>query len=260
LGEFDAVKHAILSNMTDRKDIKTPEYIAQILAAIPARDAVLARQYLSEVHDELHTLQKENEQLSEAIGLLRRVDDLTGLANQHRMYEFLELEINRANRYRSELCICFIDIDYFKQVNTNFGHQVGSNILKKIGHFLKEQVRSLDLAVRFGGDEFVWILPQTNLEGALVAANRFRQKLSEQRFLTSADLDITINASIGVTRYRRQESAKAFIDRADASLRSAKADGRDRVLSSPATDEPITENKEIIEKTEQASREEGRTP
>ena len=114
-------------------------------------------------------------------------------------------------------------------------------------------MRNLDLAVRFGGDEFVWVLPQTRLDGALIAAERFQNKLSNQLFSTSTEIDITISASLGVTCYQPQETAKSFIDRADTLLRKAKASGRNQVLSSTLASEEILENTELGEQAEHPS-------
>jgi diguanylate cyclase (GGDEF)-like protein len=175
---------------------------------------------------------------------LARVDDLTGLANSRYFHTRLEEEIARADREGTDLAMVFIDLDRFKEVNDRFGHLAGSWTLQKVAQLLAGKAPAAALLARYGGDEFVVILPGANLERATETAEALRQGIAEATFFDSGgDVDRgamplpSITASLGVASYRdhlapggtarRREST--FLRLADSAMYLAKANGRNRV-------------------------------
>ena len=116
----------------------------------------------------------ENAESVEQIQELTITDDCTGLYNARHLYKTLEAEVYRSSRFGYEFSVIFIDLDHFKQVNDTHGHLVGSKLLAEIGYLIKAQLRLIDFAFRYGGDEFVVLLPQTGKDSALVVARRMR--------------------------------------------------------------------------------------
>lgn len=125
------------------------------------------------------------------------LDDLTGLYNRHFLMQKLKEEINKAFRFKQPLSLIFTDIDLFKQVNDQYGHSAGDQVLYEFGELLRKSIREYDLACRFGGEEFVILLPQTDSPNALFLAERLREKIAESLFCKSS-IRIKITASFGV--------------------------------------------------------------
>ena len=128
-------------------------------------------------------------------------DDCTGLYNARHLYKTLETEVYRSARYGYEFTVVFIDLDHFKQVNDTHGHLVGSKLLTEIGYLIKAQLRLIDYAFRYGGDEFVVLLPQTGKDAALVVAKRLRDSLRTSMFCQEEGLNLNVRASMGVATY-----------------------------------------------------------
>jgi diguanylate cyclase (GGDEF)-like protein len=157
------------------------------------------------------------------------VDGLTGLANRRSCEETLAAELARAERYPGPLAIVVADLDDFKDVNDRFGHQAGDVVLREFAALLQENLRDIDLAGRWGGEEFLLLLPGTGLDGAAHVAERVRRAL-EQRTLLSVDgQTIPVTASFGVAAYPQAGSAAALFAAADAALYEAKRRGKNRV-------------------------------
>jgi len=158
-------------------------------------------------------------------------DSLTGLLNHRAISKRLEEELNRAKRYNMPMTCVMIDLDYFKPINDNFGHQVGDKMLKQIALVLKRLLRTTDLLGRYGGDEFLVILTGTEKTGALVAAERIRETVANKTFKLSEKTSIHNTLSIGVTSYpeNQAKTSRDFMVLADKALYQAKADGRNCV-------------------------------
>lgn len=155
-------------------------------------------------------------------------DKLTGLFNRNRFDEIYAKEIKRARRYENDLSIIIFDVDDFKIVNDTYGHQVGDEVLKEMAQIVLTHVREQDITVRWGGEEFLILLPQTNLEGAVLAANKIRIAISEHSF---TDKSLTITGSFGVAQLSNEDSEKDFISRTDKLLYEAKKTGKNKVIS-----------------------------
>jgi diguanylate cyclase (GGDEF)-like protein len=167
----------------------------------------------------------------QTIEQLANRDDLTGLWNRRHMDSLLNSELQRQQRLGGRLCAGLIDLDHFKSVNDRFGHLVGDAVLKSVAQAMKAQLRSPDQLGRFGGEEFVVLLPGTSLADARICAERLLRGVSCLALLPVADARVTI--SIGLTESLPGESAEALLDRADRALYQAKHEGRNRIVCSP---------------------------
>ncbi len=161
-------------------------------------------------------------------------DPLTCCFNRVYMNEHLSLEFNRAKRYKRSLALVFCDIDHFKNVNDSYGHQIGDYVLKEFARFLIQNTRrNIDWVVRYGGEEFLIVAPETNIEGATRMAERIRQAI-ESHSLKAKGKRFNITASFGVTEYdpflsENDISIEMLINQADQFLYQAKEEGRNRV-------------------------------
>ena len=157
-------------------------------------------------------------------------DDCTSLYNARHMGFILDTEIYRSQRYNYEFSIVFIDLDHFKQVNDTHGHLVGSRLLAEIGEAMKTNCRLIDFAFRYGGDEFVLLLPQTSKESAMLVARRLHKMLRESTWLPGEGLNIKLTASMGVASYPVDSRTKeGLLHLADEAMYLAKNTSRDSV-------------------------------
>src|SRR5919198_1510161 len=131
----------------------------------------------------------ENARAVEKIQELTITDDVTGLYNARHLYKTLEAEVYRSARFGHEFSVIFIDLDHFKRVNDTHGHLVGSKLLAEVGYFIKSHLRLIDFAFRYGGDEFVILLPQTSKEAALIVARRLLEQMRVIEFLKQEKLN-----------------------------------------------------------------------
>jgi len=172
----------------------------------------------------------ENARHVKRIHELTITDDCTTLYNARHMGFILETEIYRSQRYNYEFSLIFIDLDHFKQVNDTQGHLVGSRLLWEIGNALKAHCRLIDFAFRYGGDEFVLLLPQTSKDNAMLVARRLHKMLREATWLPGEGLNIKLTASMGVASYPVDSRTKeGLLHLADEAMYLAKNTNRDSV-------------------------------
>jgi diguanylate cyclase (GGDEF)-like protein len=172
----------------------------------------------------------ENAKSVEKIQELTITDDVTGLYNARHLYKVLEAEVYRSSRFNYEFTVLFIDLDHFKQVNDTHGHLVGSRLLAEIGYLIKAQLRLIDYAFRYGGDEFVILLPQTSKDQALVVARRLRDLLRTGLFCKEEGLNLNVRASIGVATYPHDaKTPHDVIRQADEMMYLVKNTTRDNI-------------------------------
>ena len=175
----------------------------------------------------------ENAQNFAKVQELTVLDDHTGLFNSRHLKRTLEQEIIRATRFGHPVSLVFFDLDYFKRVNDTYGHQAGSKLLAEVGRLLLGTLRSTDVPVRYGGDEFVVLLPETSKDQAMECAKRLRSEISHWKFLAEEPYGpLQITASLGVASF--PDDARApdeLLRRADDAMYRVKAERRDGVAA-----------------------------
>lgn len=156
------------------------------------------------------------------------IDPLTKLFNRRHFEAELEREFKRAKRYNSSLSIAVADIDFFKQVNDNYGHSCGDYVLKEVAYIITNNFRQTDLIFRYGGEEFVIVLTETSGENALIPLERLRKAVENHKFKFN-NQDIKITLSIGVSSTIEFETSQEMFDEADKALYKAKNNGRNQI-------------------------------
>ncbi len=172
----------------------------------------------------------ENARLHRIVQRQAVTDELTELANRRSFIAALSTETSRANRFGTPLVLVLADIDDFKRVNDRFGHQSGDLVLREFARILRASVREVDLPVRFGGEEFALLLPDTDLTGGVQLAERLRSALAEARIRTDDQAGIRVTASFGVAAFTPGAADEELLIEADACLYRAKAGGKNRVV------------------------------
>lgn len=176
---------------------------------------------------ELEALRREVTLLNEQV----RTDALTGLYNFRFFNETISLEMERTRRSAQPLSMIMVDIDHFKKFNDQWGHELGNHALVHVANLIKLAIRKLDYACRFGGEEFVILLPNTDLRQAVSVAERLCEMISTTALFVENVSPITITASLGVDQFlsHKGEQSEAFIQRVDQWLYKAKHNGRNQV-------------------------------
>ncbi len=210
-----------------------------------ASDFMLKPIEMKELRLRLQRVQRERAILSErnqAEALLREsekryqelsiTDNLTQLFNARQFYNQITAEIERTNRYNHNLTLLMMDIDNFKQYNDTFGHLEGDNVLVRFADVVRNCLRRTDLAYRYGGEEFVIVLPDTEGEQGMVTAERIRQEFKKEVFVPKPGKTIRVTVSTGIAQYQSGEELSSFIRRADMNMYRAKEKGKDQVFFS----------------------------
>lgn len=170
--------------------------------------------------------------VAEAEQRLRRMaatDPLTGLANRRRAQEISHYEIVKRKRVPEPLAFVLADIDHFKAFNDRYGHEVGDRVLESVAQILRESVREQDSVARWGGEEFLLVLPRADLGAAQRVAERVRRAVADAR-LHAGDEMLTLSITLGVSLHRDGEGLEDSVARADAALYAGKREGRNRVM------------------------------
>ncbi|DAA94317.1 TPA: hypothetical protein CPT88_09650 [Candidatus Gastranaerophilales bacterium HUM_8] len=158
------------------------------------------------------------------------LDGLTGLYNRRQFELSLEQEHNRSKRHPSDFSLAILDIDFFKKVNDTYGHQYGDYVLKTVADLMKSAFRKTDLLYRYGGEEMVMIMPETNIEGAIIPVQRLRRMVEEYDFEYNG-VKAKVTVSMGLTmNYQEFNSPAEILKSADEALYQAKESGRNRVV------------------------------
>ncbi|SFM31161.1 diguanylate cyclase (GGDEF) domain-containing protein [Nitrosomonas nitrosa] len=163
-------------------------------------------------------------QTEEEIRLLATTDSLTGITNRREFMRILESEMDRSRRYGTPLSLIMYDLDYFKQVNDTYGHDIGDEVLKAVVRLVNEHIRGVDIDARWGGEEFLVLMPQSDLAAARNTAEKLRQAIAQHSFKKVG----AVTGSFGVTSFIPQDNASSLLKRVDDALYQAKERGRNR--------------------------------
>lgn len=180
------------------------------------------------LQDELREKNRQLEEVLSKVEVLAITDPLTELYNRRHFESLIEKEFNKTIRYKKPTSCILIDIDYFKSINDEYGHRKGDQILKEIAAVIKNCVRKVDTVARWGGEEFIILLPETNKEQAIKAAERIIDTMRNHEFL-GISKKITVSIGIASVPDISVESAEKLIDACDNALYEAKRKGRDRI-------------------------------
>jgi diguanylate cyclase (GGDEF)-like protein len=197
-------------------DLLLDSFVALFIAMITSELFFRIRSYQYELQNEL--------------GELARTDALTGLHNRRELERRIADEMSRSRRHAEPLSVVIGDLDHFKRVNDEFGHAVGDDVLRAVGERMRRSLRAEDLAVRWGGEEFLLLLPSTDLERAEAAADKIREEIAGQP-IDCGVREVPVTISFGVAQLRDDEAVSDLIRRADDAMYRAKSGGRNRVCT-----------------------------
>lgn len=186
------------------------------------------------------TIWMASDELQDELSEIARIDPLTGLYNRRAFDECCEIEFSRAQRSGSSFSIIMCDLDHFKKVNDRYGHHIGDEVLKRFAAILKDKIRQQDVAARFGGEEFVLLLPDTNTEQGLQVAEQLRAKTAATQVTLDEGIEFTISASFGVAHNCASDSTwSAVLQRADNALYIAKKQGRNQAVGQSSANQHL---------------------
>ncbi|PIR25526.1 MAG: hypothetical protein COX62_02765 [Deltaproteobacteria bacterium CG_4_10_14_0_2_um_filter_43_8] len=171
-------------------------------------------------------------------------DELTGVYNRRHFQRMLHVEWKRAVRFRRDLSVVMVDVDHFKEYNDSFGHLLGDDVLKKLGNLFVKNLREVDTVARFGGEEFVLLLPDTDKHGAIAVSEKLRRLVEKQRFFSAGQKETrTVTISLGLSTYPDDVGEiEELVDFADIALYRSKERGRNQVTCyAPPTPRPVKE-------------------
>lgn len=227
-------KHEALdSHMQAIDELKNPDEVitrlkTQVLPTIKhyQSETNALQSQIAETSDEIKQLKKELDKAT----AIAKTDDLTNIPNRRGFNEIVEGVMQEANDTQNSFALLVLDLDFFKQINDNYGHLVGDSILRYLAKSLHNETKGKDFIARIGGEEFVAILPHTSYDSALKVANTIRQKIASRPLQVRGDKKpINLTLSVGVAMYQLNETIESLFDRADKSLYMAKTTGRNKV-------------------------------
>ena len=227
--EVCAAKISQADDITQLEDVLAEvireTHIIQINAQRSRDDLRAAKLRVDDAEKRIGELQNELDKAS----LLVRHDQLTGTLNRRGLEEAFESEVGRAQRRKSPLCVTMLDLDNFKKLNDTLGHDAGDNALIHLVSVIRSTLRPQDTLARFGGEEFIILLPDTSLDDARKAIVRLQRELTKRFFLNNNE-KVLITFSAGVTDYRGDDSQASVSKRADEAMYAAKQAGKNRVV------------------------------
>jgi len=199
---------------------------------------------LQQLHEQYRALAQKTERLlkektqletqlsnmNRSLSLATRIDPMTGLGNRRAMMEMLEQEFSRANRHQRAISIIIADIDAFKRVNDAHGFNTGDDVLVEVARVLRSCVRNEDFCGRWGGEEFMFLLPETDLEGALAVANKIRESVAMTEFVINKP-GVRLTISLGVCSHQNEQNIFDAVTHADQALHKAKMGGGNRAVA-----------------------------
>jgi two-component system cell cycle response regulator len=215
----DSSNDAVISALDSGAD----DYIVKPFVPLVLMARIRSQMRIRELNDQLVFA---NEKLRELVD----IDDLTGLYNMRSLYQKLDFEMDRGRRYKREVCVVMMDMDYFKSVNDGHDHLFGSYVLSEVGKIIRANTRNTDISARYGGDEFLMVLTETNYHGSIYFCEKLRDTISNCIFKNEEDV-IKLTASLGfaITVPNGDVTSRELVRRADRALYEAKRSGRNQV-------------------------------
>lgn len=172
-------------------------------------------------------LETQLSNMNRSLNLATRIDPMTGLANRRAIMEVIEQEFSRASRHQRATSIIMADMDYFKKINDTYGFNTGDDVLVEVSRVLRGCLRNEDVCGRWGGEEFLFLLPETPLDGALAVANKIRESVAMTEFKANK-YGIQLTVSLGICEHHSGQDIFEAISKADQALFQAKLGGRNR--------------------------------
>ena len=232
------IENRSVKNLFAEEDVKALEHFAA-QAAISIENAILNNELEDRVAIRTAELKRINEMLIAEIEERKRMekqlhhlattDPLTGVLNRRHFFELAKQEFDRSQRYDRKISIILFDVDHFKEINDTYGHIAGDQLLQTIVERFIRNLRQMDIFGRYGGDEFVILLPETNTDQARLAAERLHQIVTSDPVETSRGI-IPIQISIGVASLENSDDMENLLIKTDQALYKAKETGRNRVV------------------------------
>lgn len=223
-------------------DAGADDYIVKPFVPLELLARIRSQLRIRDLHEQLLFA---NEKLKELVDR----DDLTNLYNMRSLYQRLDFEIERARRFRRDVCVVMMDMDYFKTVNDGHDHLFGSFVLSEVGKIIRSSTRNIDIPARYGGDEFLVVLTETDLEGARYFCERLRENIQKTTFRSGHD-SIKLTASLGYSVAIPGEiiTARELVRRADHALYEAKRGGRNQVCHYKIEEASVMDLKTVAQK------------
>jgi diguanylate cyclase (GGDEF)-like protein len=234
----DDQEMAVAAVREGAQDFLVKGQISENLLMRAVRYAMERKHTEKELHHAKESLEEVNRKLEQTLGqtqLLASTDSLTNLYNYRHFFQIATREFRSSLRYQRQLTILMLDVDYFKQINDTFGHPDGDKVLMMVAQTIAAKLRDIDLLARYGGDEFIIMLPQTGAEHALPVAERILETVADLR-IEGDKGPLSVTLSIGMAEMWREpsdECVDSIVKRADKALYVAKAEGRNRITAHP---------------------------
>lgn len=235
-GNYEKVMENFVSKLAETDDIPTINKLLESLMKdthimqadiVRSREDMLAqREAVDLAQEKIKQLEQELESLSEKV----RIDQLTGVLNRRGMDEAMMREVARAGRSGAKLSVALLDIDNFKKLNDNYGHHVGDEALKHLATVVQDNIRPTDIVSRFGGEEFVVLMPNTDIDQAMVLMTRLQRSLTKRFFMGNSE-QILITFSAGVALFKENDDQASVLHRADQAMYVAKKTGKNKTVS-----------------------------
>lgn len=190
------------------------------------QESIVLKQKNSELEQHLVELKDLHEQLHE----VSIKDSLTGLYNRRYLFSRLDHFVNLSRRYKNPLAVVMLDIDHFKQINDNYGHKVGDDVLRSIAEILRPSLRDADVLARYGGEEFAILMPETELSKAIIVCERIRMNIADYEWQKVAQ-NLNVTGSLGISTFEQEDCPEKLFVKADECLYEAKRSGRNKTIS-----------------------------
>lgn len=228
-------------------DSGADDYIVKPFVPLELLARIRSQLRIRDLHEQLLFA---NEKLKELVD----TDDLTGLYNMRSLYQRLDFEMERGRRFHRDVCVVMMDMDYFKTVNDGHDHLFGSYVLSEVGKIIRANTRNIDIPARYGGDEFLMVLTETNHAGAMYFCERLRENIEKTTFRNGEDsMKLTASLGFAITIPGENISARELVRRADHALYEAKRAGRNQVAHYKPDAAPVVEIKSAAHKRRKAA-------